>query len=167
MNISEIKQLGDKDYVKGSVTGRISSTKNIEGKNMTLGKFGDDNDTIDLTAFGKDIRRFDGKEVTLSGMGMRKDSYNGYAKLSINERTKIDVLGESSEPQRAPSGRVVAQKPTVSLESVVEDMHTKLVAGFKMAEAVEMDLDGRIQLSDEDKRSIAISFVIEANRRGV
>lgn len=115
MTVTEIKNLTDKSYVSGTVKGRITSTKNLEGKTMTFGKFGDDTDTIDLTAFGTDIRKFDGKEVALSGMGMRKDTYNGYAKLSINEKTKITVVGDANPVDDAgiddaPPARMVTKR---------------------------------------------------------
>ena len=103
MKINEIKQLADKKYVSGTVVGRISSTRNLTDT-MSAGKLGDDTDTIDLTAFSKDIRKFDGKEVKLTGMGMRKDSHNGYDKLIINEKTVVSIIGDSdsSDPTDSP-----------------------------------------------------------------
>ena len=165
MNVQEIKQLQDKNYVKGSVRGTITSTRNVEGKNMSMGKFGDDSGTIDLTSFGQDIRRFDGKEVVLSGMGIRKDSYNGYDKLQINDKTKIVAVAEDAPA--TPSAPTPAQAPKATLSNLADDYGAKLVMGYKVADSVEADLDGRVPFTGEDRRSIAISFVIEANRKGL
>lgn len=165
MNVQEIKGLQDKSYVKGSVRGTITSTRNVEGKNMSMGKFGDDSGTIDLTSFGQDIRRFDGKEVVLSGMGIRKDSYNGYDKLQINDKTKIAAVSEDAPVTPAPQASAPAPKATLS--NLADDYGTKLVMGYKVADSVEADLDGRVPLTGEDRRAIAISFVIEANRKGL
>ena len=109
ITIADIQNLEDKSYVNGVVTGRVSSTKKINDT-MWAGKIGDDNDTIDLVSFNHDIRSLDGKTVSLSGKGMRKDTRNGYVKLSMNENTKVTVEG-GTQMAGLNNAEPVASKP--------------------------------------------------------
>jgi len=96
MNISEVKNLPDDSWVEQTVVGTISSAKNIKtknGKDMGVAKLGDDNDTIDLQSFDKSFTSYDGKTVELSGKGIKKETYNGYAKLKVGKGVNIDVTG--------------------------------------------------------------------------
>lgn len=98
MNITELHNMADGSFVNATVVGRISSTKNLKtstGKDMGVGKLGDDNNTIDIQSFDKSFTGYEGKTVELSGKGMKKDSYNGYAKLQIGKAVGITVVGDA------------------------------------------------------------------------
>jgi len=104
MNIGEIKELADGSYVSGPIHARISSTKEIDtktGKKMWLGKLGDDNDTVDIQSFDQNFTGWDGQEVTLTGKGMKKDSYNGYAKLGLGKSVRIEAADGSAPATKA------------------------------------------------------------------
>ena len=102
--INDLKNQDAGTYVSGSVAGRISSAKNIEtktGKTMSVAKLGDDNDTVDLQSFDLNLLKYNDKEVVISGKGIKRDEYNGYAKIVLGKSVKIDVGGDA--PASAPA----------------------------------------------------------------
>jgi len=166
MNVSEVKQLEDGAWVN-QVTGRISSAKNMQtktGKDMGVAKLGDDNATVDLTSFDKTFMSYDGKTVEISGKGIKKDSYNGYDKLMVGKGAKITVLDAPAQPASAPAP--AQQTLTPSGESFEDAFLRRLRTGYQIAIDLEANADGHIELSGEDKRAIAISFQIAAERAG-
>lgn len=125
--INDLKNQDAGTYVSGSVAGRISSAKNIEtktGKTMSVAKLGDDNDTVDLQSFDLNLLKYNDKEVVISGKGIKRDEYNGYAKVVLGKSVKIDVGGDApaSAPiaQSAPASKASTNHPaTVGLAAKI------------------------------------------------
>jgi len=111
MNIGEIKTQPDGGYISGPITGRISSCKAMQtktGKTMWVGKLGDEDDTVDLQSFDLNFTGWDNQEVVLTGKGMKKDSYNNYAKLQLGKSVRIDAA-DGSAPVAAPKATAPAK----------------------------------------------------------
>ena len=171
MTIAEIKALPDGSWVSAEVVGDISSAKNMDtktGKKMGVAKLGDSTDTIDLTSFDKQFTGVNGKRVEFTGPGMKKDSYNGYAKLMIGGKTMMNVIeggGDLPEaPVKNPSGPAPA--PVAGGEAFEEAFFRRVKTGMQMAIDLEIEFDGHVVLKSEDKRAIAISYQIAAERAG-
>lgn len=103
--VNDLKNQEAGTYVSGSVAGTVTGTKNIAtktGKTMSVGKL-EDGDTIDLQSFDLDLTRWEGQSVTISGKGMKRDEYNGYAKLSLGKSVQIVVGDAPVTPAQAPA----------------------------------------------------------------
>lgn len=106
--VNDLKNQEAGTYVSGSVAGTITGTKNIAtktGKTMSVAKLDDGGDTIDLQSFDLDLSKWEGQAVTLSGKGMKRDEYNGYAKIALGKSVRI-VPGDA--PASAPAASAPA-----------------------------------------------------------
>lgn len=169
MNISDVKSLEKGAWINEPVVGTISSAKNIQTSKGTKGaaKFGDGTDTIDIESWNHSFTSYAGKTVEISGKGNKRDEYNGYAKFAMGKGAKITVVGDA--PATADDGIDHApqvQRPAAPKETFDEAYFRRVKRGFELAEDLEAEFDGRLSLTSEDKRAIAIGYSIGAERAG-
>lgn len=118
--VNDLKNQEAGTFVSGSVAGTVTGTKNIAtktGKTMSVGKL-DDGDTIDLQSFDLDLTRWEGQSVTISGKGIKRDEYNGYAKIGLGKSVKI-VAGDAPVVERVESAQAPAPKASTNHPATV------------------------------------------------
>jgi hypothetical protein len=86
-------------YVNGATVVGVISGVGSKG-NRSWAKI----DGVELTAWDKDMSKFDGKTVELSGKRIKRETYNGNAKLSIGGETTITVVEDKGDvPTGSPA----------------------------------------------------------------
>ena len=64
---------------------------------------------VKLKAWSTDMGKFNGNAIELSGMAIKNDPYQGKDKLTINEKTKLTVVGDVPAQPGQPAQPAAAQ----------------------------------------------------------
>jgi hypothetical protein len=166
MNISELNNKTKGEWIN-EFTGSVSSASNKQAGNGTISKcvLSDGDASIHVETWDHDLHRYEGKTIAFKGKGAVIDEYNGKVFLKLLKAARLSVVDQASPPPDLPPPSAYKPQPKQSLESLASEYGDKLFAGYGVATTLEADLS--VELSSEDKRAIAISFVIEANRKGL
>jgi hypothetical protein len=163
MNLQDVINTEAGNYIN-SFSAQVTGSKALEtktGKAMYVASAHDGNLSIDLTSFDIDFRPYEGQMVQFSGKGIKRDEYNGKAKLMIGRGVVVKTsTGGSAAPSTTPAKAPVAAFDAAAyMESLVQYR----ILCEQAAQQVAADFDGAI--GPDHLQAIASGFFISLSRK--